>query len=51
MSKYGIAAKMFRKYRNTTNSNHDKERSESILGGEFSRQRANEVWTGDNHIH
>ncbi|NMB83458.1 MAG: IS3 family transposase [Ignavibacteria bacterium] len=47
MSKYGIAAKMFRKYRNTTNSNHDKEKSENILGGEFNRQRANEVWTGD----
>jgi len=45
MSKYGIAAKMFRKYRNTTNSNHDKERSENILGREFNRQRANEVWT------
>lgn len=47
MSKYGIAAKIFRKYRNTTNSNHDKEKSANILGREFNRQRANEVWTGD----
>ena len=47
MSKYGIAAKIFRKYRNTTNSNHEREKSQNILGREFTRQRANEVWTGD----
>lgn len=47
MSKYGIAAKIFRKYRNTTNSNHEREKSENILGRKFNRQRANEVWTGD----
>ena len=47
MNKHGIAAKIFRKYRNTTNSNHEIAKSENILGGEFNRQRANEVWTGD----
>jgi putative transposase len=47
MSKYGIAAKIFRKYKNTTNSNHEREKSQNILGREFRRQRANEVWTGD----
>ena len=47
MSKDGIAAKIFRKYRNTTNSNHEREKSQNILGREFNRQRANEVWTGD----
>ncbi len=35
------------KYRNTTNSDHQKEKSQNILGREFNRQRANEVWTGD----
>lgn len=47
MNKNGIAARIFRKYRNTTNSNHDKERSANILSREFNRQRRNEVWTSD----
>lgn len=47
MSKYGMSAKIFRKYRNTTNSNHEREKSQNILGREFNRKRANEVWTGD----
>jgi transposase InsO family protein len=47
MNKHGIAARIFRKYRNTTNSNHGREKSQNILGREFNRQRANEVWTGD----
>lgn len=47
MNKYGIAAKMFRKYWNTTNSEHKKEKSQNILGREFKRQSSNEVWTGD----
>ena len=47
MSKHGIEAKIFRKYRNTTNSDHQRERSQNILGREFDRQRSNEVWTGD----
>ena len=47
MNKSGIAAKIFRKYRNTTNSDHRREKSENILGREFNRQRKNEVWTSD----
>lgn len=47
MNKYGIEAKIFRKYRNTTNSDHQREKSQNILGREFRRQRSNEVWTSD----
>ena len=47
MNKHGIAAKIFRKYRNTTNSDHQKEKSQNILSREFNRQKRNEVWTGD----
>jgi len=47
MKKNGIEAKIFRKYRNTTNSNHQRERSGNILNREFNRQRPNEVWTSD----
>ena len=47
MNKYGIEAKIFRRYRNTTNSDHQKEKSQNILSREFNRQRSNEVWTGD----
>ena len=47
MNKHSIAAKIFRKYRNTTNSEHQKEKSQNILGREFRRQKSNEVWTGD----
>lgn len=47
MNKYGIAAKMFRKYKNTTNSEHQKERSANILDRRFNREKINEVWTSD----
>ena len=47
MNKYGIAAKIFRKYRNTTNSQHKKEICENILSREFGRQKANEAWASD----
>jgi putative transposase len=47
MNKYGIEARVFRKYRNTTNSDHQKEKSQNILGREFTRQKRNEVWTSD----
>jgi len=47
MRKNGIEARIFRKYRNTTNSEHQKERSENILSREFNRQKPNEVWTSD----
>lgn len=47
MNKYGITAKIFRKYRNTTNSEHKREKSENILSREFRRQRTNEAWVSD----
>lgn len=47
MSKNGIEAKIFRKYKTTTNSMHRNRISENILGQEFSRKRINEVWTSD----
>ena len=47
MNKNGIAARMFRKYRNTTNSDHNHQRSENVLMREFTRHKSNEVWTSD----
>ena len=47
MSKNGIAAKIFRRYRITTNSMHKNQRAENILRQEFNRSRSNEVWTSD----
>jgi transposase InsO family protein len=47
MNKYSIEAKIFRKYRNTTNSEHKKEKSQNLLSREFNRQSSNEVWTSD----
>lgn len=51
MVEEGIKAKMFRKHKVTTNSNHRKARSPNILQGKFDAERSNEVWTGDiTHI-
>ena len=47
MVEEGIKAKMFRKHKGTTNSNHQKPRSPNILQGKFDAERSNEVWTGD----
>lgn len=47
MNKYSIAAKMFRKYKRTTNSEHQKEKSVNILDRQFNREKINEVWTSD----
>ena len=47
MRKEGIAARMFRKYRITTQSDHHLYRSENILGRGFSREGPNEAWTSD----
>jgi putative transposase len=47
MRENGIEAKIFRKYRNTTQSDHQREKSENLLNREFTRQRINEVWTSD----
>jgi putative transposase len=47
MRKNGIEAKIFRKYRNTTKSDHQRERSDNLLNRVFSRQRVNEAWASD----
>lgn len=47
MSKNGIKAKIFMKYRATTNSNHQKEKSVNLLNREFRRKSPNEVWSSD----
>lgn len=47
MSENGIQARIFRKYRNTTQSDHQREKSDNLLNREFNRKRINEVWTSD----
>lgn len=47
MRESGIAARMFRKYKVTTQSDHHRPVSENILAGKFHANRPNEVWTGD----
>lgn len=47
MRALGIAAKIFRRYKQTTNSNHSHKASENLLGGLFNADEPNQVWTGD----
>ena len=47
MKRAGIEARMFKKYKVTTQSNHDRPRSENILRGDFKTDKANQVWTSD----
>lgn len=43
----GIAAKTTRKFRHTTDSNHDQPVAENLLGRRFDPARANEAWVAD----
>ena len=47
MRKNGIEARIFRKYKVTTNSNHQKEVSANLLDRDFSKGKPNIVWTSD----
>lgn len=47
MRKNGIEARIFKKHKNTTMSDHNRKRSENILNREFNREKPNEVWTSD----
>jgi putative transposase len=47
MRENGIEARIFRKYRNTTQSDHRREKSANLLNREFNRRMPNEVWTSD----
>jgi putative transposase len=47
MKKAAIESRIFRKYKVTTQSNHNRRRSENILGGLFKTEKPNQVWTSD----
>ena len=47
MRDYGIAAKTARKFRRTTDSNHDLPVAENILDRRFEPDSPNEAWTAD----
>jgi len=47
MREEGLSAKMFRRYKSTTKSNHNKTRNENILNGKFETDRSNQIWSGD----
>lgn len=51
MAQNGIQAKIFMKYRITTNSNHVKEKSVNLLNQEFIRKSPNEVWSKRYNIY
>jgi putative transposase len=47
MHRHGIAAKTKRKFRCTTDSNHDRPVAENVVDRQFKPEAANEVWTAD----
>ena len=47
MRQAGIAAKTARKYRCTTDSNHDRPVADNLLGRQFNPSGANEAWVAD----
>jgi transposase InsO family protein len=47
MHRHGIAAKTKRKFRCTTDSNHDRPVAENVVDRQFAPEAANEVWTAD----
>ena len=47
MREEGLRAKMFRKYKITTKSNHNKKSDKNILNGKFESTRSNQIWSGD----
>lgn len=47
MRKNGIEARIFRKYRSTTNSEHKRPISENILDRDFIKGKPNRVWSSD----
>ena len=47
MKESGIEARIFRRYKVTTQSNHMKPKSENLLCGVFNAKRPNQVWTSD----
>ena len=47
MRRHGIAAKTKRKFRCTTDSNHDRPVAENVVDRQFEPEAANRVWTAD----
>jgi putative transposase len=47
MRRNGIAAKIYRKHKVTTESDHQRKIAENILKQKFIREKQNEVWTSD----
>jgi putative transposase len=47
MREHGIAAKTKRKFRCTTDSNHDRPVAENVVDRQFEPEAADEVWTAD----
>jgi putative transposase len=47
MRRHGIAAKTRRKFRCTTDSNHDRPVAENVVDRQFEPATVNEVWTAD----
>jgi putative transposase len=47
MREHGIAAKTKRKFRRTTDSNHDRPVAENILDRQFEPEAPNQAWTAD----
>jgi hypothetical protein len=47
MRRHGIAAKTKRKFRCTTDSNHDRPVAENVVARRFEPEAANEVWTAE----
>jgi putative transposase len=47
MRQHGIAAKARRKFRATTDSNHDRPVATNVLGRRFEPEAANQAWTAD----
>src|SRR5512143_2424379 len=47
MRRHGIAAKTKRKFRCTTDSNHDRPVAENVVDRQFEPEAPNQVWTAD----
>lgn len=47
MREEGLRAKIFRRYKVTTKSDHNKTRNKNILNGKFETERSNQIWSGD----
>lgn len=47
MREEGLRSKMFRRYKITTKSDHNKRKDKNILNGKFESTRVNQIWSGD----